>query len=674
MTQVSSGKQIEAHEKNLNQVLGDDYEFNIPEYQRPYSWGHEQTAEMFDDLTSMLDAGASDPYFLGSVVLVKQPNKPSSDVIDGQQRLTTLTILLAVMRDLLPDGADKNSIEHYLVNQGNTIGGQAARPRLYLRSKDNDFFGKYVQTRGNTGDLISGTANPGNDAQTAIADNAALLHSSMEGWDQQRLVAFAQFLMQNTYLVVVSTADLDAAHRIFAVMNSRGLDLSPADIFKAKVIGAIPDAERADYAQRWENAEEMIGRSDFADLFAHIRMMHAKTRAKKDLLREFTEQVLNNYLPEDATGFVDDLVVPSTEAYAVITSEGYTSAQGAEKVNAWLGRLNRLDNNDWKPVALWALTNHRHEPDQLAGILQRLERLAASMLIRRVYTTPRAQRYGELLTELDEGLGVQSPSFALDAKERRDTLDALNADIYPTPPVRRHVLLRLDEELSNSPGVSYDHSIITVEHVLPQNPKDGSEWSANFTTEQQELWVHRLANLLLLSRKKNSEANRDEFANKKATYFTSASGTSTFALTSQVLAEPAWTPSVLEARQEALLGKLAEVWELHDEHPDDALALKKAKPKTGGAKKSYYGELANLFAAKELLPGTPLRGEYKSEKYHAVITDDGQIEYDGKKYSSPTRAQKAVGTNSDPWTFWMVERDGEWISLAELVDLLRQGR
>lgn len=112
---------------------------------------------------------------------------------------------------------------------------------------------------------------------------------------------------------------------------------------------------------------------------------------------------------------------------------------------------------------------------------------------------------------------------------------------------------------------------MTVEHVLPQNPKGGSVWREWFPLDElRDRYVHTLANLVLLSEKKNSEAQNFDFDEKKRRYFTSAKGTSPFALTSQVLMADRWTPDVLDARQRRLVDALADLWDLHGaEQPSD---------------------------------------------------------------------------------------------------------
>jgi hypothetical protein len=140
--------------------------------------------------------------------------------------------------------------------------------------------------------------------------------------------------------------------------------------------------------------------------------------------------------------------------------------------------------------------------------------------------------------------------------------EALQGDIYSQASVRKCVLLRLEEILSDEPGVVFNHKVITVEHVLPQSPKVSSQWSIDFTPDEREFWTNRLANLVLLNRRKNSEAQNFDFAEKKAKYFAGDKGIATFALTIQVVQEESWTPELLTIRQDVLTNKLAEHWGL----------------------------------------------------------------------------------------------------------------
>jgi uncharacterized protein with ParB-like and HNH nuclease domain len=117
---------IHATEKALEKLFSNDFVFTIPPYQRPYSWTIEQAGELLCDLLSFLgnDTGpisGANPYFLGSIVLIKPKNDdPNADVVDGQQRLTTLTILLSVMRSLISPEYSAQLTE-YIYEKGNLI-------------------------------------------------------------------------------------------------------------------------------------------------------------------------------------------------------------------------------------------------------------------------------------------------------------------------------------------------------------------------------------------------------------------------------------------------------------------------------------------------------------------------------------------------------------------------
>lgn len=124
------------------------------------------------------------------------------------------------------------------------------------------------------------------------------------------------------------------------------------------------------------------------------------------------------------------------------------------------------------------------------------------------------------------------------------------------------MLLRLNELLSPAAGITFDFPLITVEHVLPQHPKPNSVWRHDFTDEERDYWPHRLANLVLLNRAKNAEAQNFDFDTKKNRYFTGKYGVAPFPLTIQVVNQTVWTPGVLQARQHDLITMLRSEWEL----------------------------------------------------------------------------------------------------------------
>lgn len=557
-----SNKSLTAQEHSIAKVFSDDFVFEIPEYQRPYSWTKEHAGDLLNDLLDTLgeengDVAYANPYFLGSIVLVKGAGSKAK-VVDGQQRLTTLAILLAAVRELAAP-EHKNLLEKYLYQEEDPFGGHPAQYRLTLRPQDRDFFREYVQREGGFEKLETLEGASLSDSQENIRENSLHLKDELSDYpDQQEKLA--QFILQKCFLVVVSTPDLDSAYRIFSVLNDRGMDLSHADILKAETIGKISDeTQRGKYAREWEDIEEELGRDPFQNLFGHIRMIYRKAKPKDTLLEEFRKHVAPS---NDPRGFIDDILNPMAEVYNEIINADYSSAHGTEEVNRLLGWLNRIDNSDWIPPAILYLKSNRNNPELLKRFLTELERLAAGVMILRYNINQRLLRYGQVLSAIERGeelFEAESP-LQLTGEERRNILQTLDGGIYRIPRVPRYVLLRLDEDLSGGEA-SYNYKIISIEHVLPQNPPQNSQWLEWFSEEERLRHTHRLGNLVLLARKKNGQAGNFDFERKKNEYF-QRNGVTHFPLTTQVVQYDEWTPEVVEERQEDLLERLRKVWRL----------------------------------------------------------------------------------------------------------------
>ncbi|MEV7638210.1 DUF4357 domain-containing protein [Pseudarthrobacter enclensis] len=560
----------------MRSIFDDDFRFTIPDYQRPYSWTRDQAGQLLDDLlTALGERNASsetgDPYFLGSLVLVKKKGRPAAEVIDGQQRLTTLTLLFAVLAHLAESSDEKSSYMKRIQQPGDVVAGTTAEARLKLRARDREFFTKFVQSPDGIGLLVSLPDHqvPDGSVQRRLRDNASLFVEILKTKSSAERLRMGSLLVNETFLVVVSTSTEDSAHRVFSVMNSRGLQLSPADIFKARVIGSIDESMRTEYSTKWEDAEEELGKEPFADLFLHLRTIFVQERAKQSLLKEFQE-VLNSQFAGEAGKFVDDVLVPYASAFEQVREASFSGSMHAPRINQKIRQLNRLANNDWVAPALWAICDPQMDESSLLSFLTLLERLAASMLLQRYYATPRASRYVELLKQLAAGRGMQSPALKLSGDELAKCRTELDGEIYRNSAQAKYVLLRLDEDLADASGVSYEHRVVSIEHVLPQTPREGSQWNENFTEHAHGQWLHRLGNLVLLSRSKNSQAQNYDFTEKKSKYFQSTRGTSNFALTSQVLNSVSWTPEVVERRHIDLLNRLVGIWNLGEENAEES--------------------------------------------------------------------------------------------------------
>lgn len=355
--------------------------------------------------------------------------------------------------------------------------------------------------------------------------------------------------------MVVSTTDQDSAYRIFSVLNARGLDLSPTDILKAQIIGGLEAGIQSDYTKTWEDTEERLGRVEFRSLFAHIRMIYMKEKARGELHKEFQDSVLKDLKGKT---FIDEVLSPYADAYERVA---LPSGNGRYNINLYLEHLGRLDNSDWIPPALAFVKRNSDEASTL-HFIRDLERLAYGLFIIRANINQRIRRYASVLRAIEQGQDLfEAGPLQLSSDEKFDILQKLNDPVYSQLRVRRPLMLRLDSLLADG-GVIYQDRIVSIEHVLPQNPPKDSEWLEWFPDEdERNEWTDKLGNLVLLSRRKNSQANNGDFGHKKQAYFVRG-GVSKFALTTQVVNEDKWTPEVLERRQRSLISALKAEWRL----------------------------------------------------------------------------------------------------------------
>lgn len=162
----------------------------------------------------------------------------------------------------------------------------------------------------------------------------------------------------------------------------------------------------------------------------------------------------------------------------------------------------------------------------------------------------------------DSSLTEPLRNIELTEWEKKQFLQALNGEIYTMTAQRRnYIIQRLDSFVSDG-GASYDSKIFSIEHVLPQHPAEDSEWMTLWPDKQEQVfWLNRIANLVPLTRQRNSAAQNYDFNTKKYKYFRTKSGVSAFALTTQVINVD--SSEVVENRQKNLMEVFADKWNLH---------------------------------------------------------------------------------------------------------------
>ena len=268
----------------------------------------------------------------------------------------------------------------------------------------------------------------------------------------------------------------------------------------------------------------------------------------------------------DPSRFISDTLEPFADALEFSEDRRRIADLFGTPTARLLESLGRLDNKDWIPPLLLRFKQHSEGEDiNMVNFIVKLERLAYYLFVIRADVNMRIARYAHVLEEIDPRLdrSVRPSGLELDEVEAYDFFGALDGPIYLKSRVVKALLLRLDLSLSDG-SAAYDYPTISVEHVCPQTIEPGSQWDNWFADRQTNTeWLHRAANLVLLTHRKNSRASNWDFEKKKNIYFT-RNDACPFLLTGQVLDETEWTPSVLRERQTQIVRSLAKSWQLEE--------------------------------------------------------------------------------------------------------------
>ncbi|WP_246767410.1 DUF262 domain-containing protein [Rhizobium leguminosarum] len=554
---------ITAHQHTVFEVLGDKFLHEIPAYQRPYAWRTEEAEQLLVDLREAMEHATDEPYFLGSIVLIKPKDEIIGQVVDGQQRLTTLTILGAVLRDLATAPQERAALDSIVYIEPNAFLAQQEAIRLKAHEDDRVFFKESIQRPGATG-KEGPSESPKTDAQKNMWGNAKALRTMVRDLPENVRQSLVTFLINKCVLVVVSTESRTAALRIFKVLNDRGLDLSNADVIKADLLGKFKaEQEMKHQAQRWRNYENELGRQEFEGLLETLRFIKEEGKNRRTLSDAYSERFKNSSA-DDVRQFLDDELAPAKIHYARIIEgdvSSFPESAQAAAAEAFAG-LSLVPNKDWVPVALAA--SLRLLPEVLIRTLEGLEGIAWMMQLARRYDTQRMNRYVEILKALNLQPIELEKALELTPEEAREGCEALGGPLYGRFPTRvvRAILERLDRLLGEQP-VNWAGQK-TVEHILPQSPGEG--W-AEFEELERERVTNTLGNLVLLTARKNSGASNLPYAEKVKVYFglgqsASSSKRATYASAQELAHIPDWKPAAYELRHARHVSLLSKRWRL----------------------------------------------------------------------------------------------------------------
>ena len=542
---------MEATERTIDQILTEQIRYEIPPYQRPYSWDKTNVEHLLDDLWEAFEAN-DEEYFIGSLITIERDKNALYEVVDGQQRLTTLNLIFARLRDAVDQPAKSELGKRVLPK--NELTGEEETPRLNLRKKDQVFFQRHVlngQEVSKT--VLQGLQQTQDIPKIRIAENLQAVDDFFVDTDEKRLKLFANYLLTKVYVVFVTTASWHSAYRLFNVLNARGLPLSNADLIKNTLFAQLGNAtaRSEELNEQWLELEEAIGIERLDQFLAHHRSSVTAAKARKALHEEYKPLIEASSSPFEFL----EAITTSARNYLRIQQNEFTEVGARRSVRS----LHRVAFEEWIPPLL-ALLNNPVEDLSEANFIDHLERITYQNWIRRLGFTARLTVYFQLITAIrsDKTSGEVQKIFQQNS-QNSEFRSLLDGDIYGKP-FAQAVLLRLEEADQDESVTKHYGGKITIEHVLPQSLKD-EYWRERFTDEEHQFWLHRLGNLALLAGNKNYKAQYFDFARKKEIY-TEFNNKVSFDTTKQVLEQDDWRCSTIQKRQSQMVEVAASMWEV----------------------------------------------------------------------------------------------------------------
>ena len=680
----------------------------VPLFQRPYVWTKESQWEpLWEDVTRVAErllaapTTQHQPHFLGAVVLQQLQNPVGSlqtrTVIDGQQRLTTLQILLdALHAEFVTAEATQPALrlEALIRNPEAFCRNHEDRFKVWPTNRDRPAFNAVMAAEPPV--AYSSLTHKGTrlvDAHQYFAEQArawlALNGPEDIPLRAEKLEHSVRELLQ--MVVIDLTAD-ENAQEIFETLNARGAHLTAADLIKNFVFQRLMEAGQnveAVYELHWKEFETGFWEAEVT--FGRLRYSRSSILMNHWLIARTGEEIVAREVFSRFKRFADHeagvpmaaMVAEVHRAGAVYRSfiEGATASNPIARLQLFAYRTSVLESEVFKPVILWLL-DPEQEPvpdDQLLKSLEVLESWLVRRMLVRANTASYTQTAAELVTQLRKGnrstAGDVVESFFAnqtvvsrywpDDDEVTQQLMILAAYTRLRRGRLRMVLEAIEDHRrgwhGNKEGFGGERvarAKYHIEHVLPR------KWQVNWplptalSEVDRDRLVHTLGNLTLLTGKLNSKVSNSAWPTKRA----ALAEHDVLKLNSDLLAAAGdnWTEDQIRSRTQVMIASLLAIWPIPEGHKS-AFAKAEERPR-------QKVDVAALIAAGLIDPGATLWARRKAQSHRtATVLPDGRIDVEGSAFQTPSGAARHISGNSqNGWWYFLVDPT----SRRSLADLL----
>ena len=573
-------EKVKAKEYYIKDLLSNKFLFEIPDYQRAYSWTKENLKQLVEDIWESVELNKArgnkefdqyEPYFLGSIVLCSKEYKDDGcgiyDVIDGQQRLTSIIMLIAAIRDLIDNEEYKKVLSDLIYQKPNVLMGIKESIRVKARGKEEEFFKKYILTNGGTELVKDLDMEELSEAKQNMVNAIEVFRDSFFNENgellEEKLNEFIVYLLQKVVLVVITTESFTSAFRLFNVINARGLPLTDSDLLKSENLRVMNPEIRKEYTDIWESHEQDLGKEKLDQIIGFMRTMKLKNKVEESVYEEFSKKIFRNEPEYLGVNFVNHLTAVKA-LYDKYIIDGNLEGVSEEEKSYYKNLINImrefLPYDDWMAAVIRFAEKFNDDNLKFVKVLEK--RLVIDWVNGNSFADRLNRVYGilEVIEEKDSLEEIkEAPVFLYDLERTTAYFEnALNdIDFYSKGRmmIPKYIFVRLDMEKRANEVLDYSDKIM-IEHVLPRNAKE-AYWKDNFSADQRRNWANKFGNLVIITGAKNTRANNKPFAEKVEQYLSKKSD---FAITKEVLELSDWNMDSLKDRHESLVNRALELW------------------------------------------------------------------------------------------------------------------
>jgi hypothetical protein len=524
----------------------------------------EEVSQLWTDIMDAMEEGRSE-YFLGTIVVTEDREERTRSVIDGQQRLATLTMMLAAIRSVYEEHGDDRADEVYSTYLGVRDRRSRLTARLTLNRTNAATFQELVVEHVPPQRLADAKRNknyaPSNQLLIKAADfiRTALAERIRQAGQYDRFVLdLEDYIKDRLVLILVAVGDEADAYLIFETLNDRGLDLSISDLLKNYIYGRAWN-RLAQVQTQWEEMMVLLGTQDATQFLRHYWLSRYGVVRERDLYRELRSKFSS---PERVLSLMSELR-DSSDKYAALSNVDHPIWRGQPtKLRHDLETLQLFGLSQFRPLLLAALDG-LHDRDVILKLLRILVVISVRYsIIGSLGTGNMEKAYSDAAIDVRKGKADTVPKIFSILKPVIYPNDAQFQSDFAEKSITKSKLARyLLTTVANARqpqqelAVLEDEREVTLEHIMPKTPSE--YWRDVAYDEAQYLaYVDRLGNMTLIEESANRAAGNASFERKQREAF----GQSDIVITKELCRYNRWTVQEIEKRQQELAITAVSVW------------------------------------------------------------------------------------------------------------------